>query len=91
MIAPRKNSHKIGISCANSKTRPNLTLITIASVKPTKTSMMSKTSWKMTPILRTTTLEFWDEKNTSEENKSASAGTNYKDEPTLKPKGLTQS
>jgi hypothetical protein len=45
----------------------------------------------MTPILKTTRLEFWNEKNTYGENKSASAGTNYKDEPSLKPKGLTQS
>jgi hypothetical protein len=45
----------------------------------------------MTPTLKTTTLEFWNEKNTSGENKSASAGTNYKDEPTLKPKRPTLS
>jgi hypothetical protein len=45
----------------------------------------------MTPILKTTTVEFWDEKNTSKENKSASAGTNYKYEPTLKPKRIIQS
>jgi hypothetical protein len=42
----------------------------------------------MTPILKTIALRFWDEKNISKENKSASAGINYKDEPTLKSKKL---
>jgi hypothetical protein len=45
----------------------------------------------MTPILKATNLEFWDKKNISKENKSASAGINYKDEPTLKSKRIKQS
>jgi hypothetical protein len=45
---------------------------------PTRTSMTSKISWKMN----------LDEKNSFEENESAFAGINYKDEPTLKLKIL---
>jgi hypothetical protein len=80
------NSHKIGIFCATSKAQPHLNQDSIASMGETRTSMMSKTSWKMTPTLKATALRFRDEKYISEENKSASAGINYKDEPTLKSK-----
>jgi hypothetical protein len=45
----------------------------------------------MMPTLKTTALRFRDEKYISEENKSASAGINYKDEPTLKSERLKQS
>jgi hypothetical protein len=86
-----KNLHKIGIFCATSKARPNQKQSTIASMVSTRTSMTSKTSWRRTPILKTTALEFWDKKNSSKENKSASAGINYKDEPTLKSKRLKRS
>jgi hypothetical protein len=50
--------------------------------------MMSKISWKMNPTLKTTTLKFWDKRNSFKENESASAGINYKDEPTLISKRL---
>jgi hypothetical protein len=47
--------------------------------------------WRKNPTLQTTTLRFWDETNSSKENESASAGINYKDEPTLKSTRLKQS
>ncbi len=74
---------KIGIFCATSKAQPNQNQDTIASMGSTITSRTSRTSWRMTPTLKTTTLKSWDEKNSSKENESASAGINYKDEPTL--------
>jgi hypothetical protein len=45
----------------------------------------------MNTTLKTTALKFWDEKNYSKENESASAGINYKDEPTLQSKRLKRS
>jgi hypothetical protein len=50
-----------------------------------RTSMTSKTSWKMTTISKTTALEFWDERNIFKE------GINYKDEPTQKSNRLKRS
>jgi hypothetical protein len=91
MIPPRKNLHKIGTFCANSKARPNQNLITIASVTSTRTSMTSKILRRMTLILKKTNLKLWGEKKISKGNESAYAGINYRDEPTQKSEKLKQS
>ena len=81
-IPLRRNSHRIGISCANSKARPNQNLTMIASVRPTRTSMTSKISWRMTLILKKTNLKLWGEKKISKGNESWDNQNNYWDRKT---------